>query len=60
MFRSFIIAGKGDAHGPRPLIIGRKFTDKDDKYSSVIVDKMMVWDYVLSESAVMSLMTLYL
>ena len=56
----FIIVGKGYSHGPRLLIIARKFTDIDDKYSSVIVDEVMVWDRVLSESEVIGLMNVYL
>ena len=59
-FHGFIIVGKGYSHGPRPLMIGRKFTDIDDKYSTVIVDEVMVWDDTLSQPEVISLMNVYL
>ena len=59
-FHGFIIVGKGYSYGPRPLMIGRKFTDINDKYSSVIVDEVMVWDGMLSESEVIGLMNVYL
>ena len=58
-FHGFIIVGKGYSHGLRPLMVGRKFTDIDDKYRSVIVDEVMVWDRVLSELEVIGLMNVY-
>ena len=41
--------------GARVLVVGRKFMDLDDKYASVIVDELTVWDKQLSEPDIIRL-----
>ena len=52
--------GGANQPGNGELIIGRKYTDWDDKYASVAVDEMTLWNRELSAQEIENLYQMFL
>ena len=45
--------------GPGSMVIGRKYTNRDDYYTSVVVDELTMWNRQLSVQEIQDIFNLY-